>query len=179
MENWQTSTVKDRESALILRRYVVHGTFFELLYCNEYSYGLEAGVSDNLCSFLKKVKPLVLYSVEHGIAMEQMKGKWASSRVDLGYTELFCIPELHQCSSRFVTVFLGLSGVPARKSRLLTCLIGNTGLLCMQCREIEPHFPARGMSHTISQVAAGTWGIFASYSGDGHSKLHFVQRSQE
>ena len=45
--------------------------------------------------------------MEHGIAMEPMKGKWASSRVDLGYTELFCIPEVHQCSSRFVTVFLG------------------------------------------------------------------------
>ena len=26
--------------------------------------------------------------------MELMKGKWASSRVDLGYTELFCIPEM-------------------------------------------------------------------------------------
>ena len=51
--------------------------------------------------------PLVLYSVEHRIAMEPMKGKWASSRVDLGYTALFCIPEVHQCSSRFVTVFLG------------------------------------------------------------------------
>ena len=36
-----------------------------------------------------------------------MNVKWASSRVDLGYTELFCIPEVHQCSSRFVTVFLG------------------------------------------------------------------------
>ena len=49
----------------------------------------------------------MLYSVEHGIAMEQMKGKRASSLVDLGYTELFCISEGHQCSSRFVTVFLG------------------------------------------------------------------------
>ena len=39
--------------------------------------------------------------------MEPMKGKWASSLVDLGYTKLFCIPEVHQCSSRFVTVFLG------------------------------------------------------------------------
>ena len=39
--------------------------------------------------------------------MEPMKGKWSSSRVDLGYTERFCIPEVHQCSSRFVTVFLG------------------------------------------------------------------------
>ena len=26
--------------------------------------------------------------------MEQMKGKWASSRVDLGYTELLCIPDV-------------------------------------------------------------------------------------
>ena len=31
---------------------------------------LEAGVSENLCCFLKGVKPLVLYSVEHRIAME-------------------------------------------------------------------------------------------------------------
>ena len=26
--------------------------------------------------------------------MEPMKGKWASSRVDLGNTDLFCIPEV-------------------------------------------------------------------------------------
>ena len=65
------------------------------------------GVSENISSFLKEVKPLVPYSLEHGIAMEPMKRKWASSRVDFRYTELFCIPEVHQCSSRFVTVFLG------------------------------------------------------------------------
>ena len=29
------------------------------------------------------------------------------------------------------------------------------------------------------RVAAGTSGIFASYSGDGHSKLHFVQGSHD
>ena len=52
------------------------------------------GVSGNLCNFLKEVKPLVLYAVEHGIAMEPMKMKWASSRVDVSYTELFCIPEM-------------------------------------------------------------------------------------
>ena len=38
--------------------------------------------------------------------MEPMKGKWASSRVDLGYTELFCIPEVTSvffsiCDSEF------------------------------------------------------------------------------
>ena len=73
---------------------MVHGTFFVLLCWNEYSYRLEAGVSENLCSFLKEVKPLVLYYVEHGIALEPMKGKWASSRVDFEFTELFCIPEV-------------------------------------------------------------------------------------
>ena len=73
----------------------------------------------------------------------------------------------------------GDSGVPSGKSRILTCLIGKTGLLCMQCKGIEPHFPASGMSHMISRVAAGTWGIFASYRGDGHSKILFVQRSQD
>ena len=26
--------------------------------------------------------------------MEPMKRKWASSRLELGYTELFCIPEV-------------------------------------------------------------------------------------
>ena len=51
-------------------------------------------VSGNLCSLLKEVKPLLLYDVEHGIAMEPMKGKWASSRVDFWYTELICIPEV-------------------------------------------------------------------------------------
>ena len=48
-----------------------------------------------------------------------------------------------------------------------------------QCRESKPHLPARGMCHRISRVTAGTWGIFSSYSGDGHLKLHFVQGSQD
>ena len=73
----------------------------------------------------------------------------------------------------------GLSGVLSRKSRFLTCLIGNTIFLCTKCREIKPHLPAWGMCDLIFRVAAGTWGIFSSYSGDGHSKLPFVQRSQD
>ena len=133
----------------------------------------------NLCRFLNLVKPLVLYAVEHGIAKEPMRGKWASSCVDFGYTELFCIPEL---TSEFILLWQcswGHSVDLSRKLRLLTCLIRNSGLLCTQCREIKPHVPARGMCHGISRVAAGTWGIISSYSGDGHLKLHFVQRSQD
>ena len=32
--------------------------------------------------------------MEHVIAVEPMKGKWVSSCVDFGYTDIFCIPEL-------------------------------------------------------------------------------------
>ena len=73
----------------------------------------------------------------------------------------------------------GLSDVLSIKSRLLTCLIGNTILLCTKCREVKPHLPVRGMCHGISRVAAGSWGIISNYSGDGHSKFHFDQRSQD
>ena len=46
------------------------------------------------------MKPLVLYAVEHVRAKEQMRGKWASSCVEFGYTDLFCIPEL---TSEFIS----------------------------------------------------------------------------
>ena len=59
------------------------------------------------------------------------------------------------------------------------CLIGNTELLCTQFMGFGPHLLPSGMSHGISRVAAGTWGVISSYSGDGHSKLHFIQRSQD
>ena len=63
-------------------------------------YRLETRVSGNLCQFLKEDKAIVLHAVEHGIAMEQIRGKSASSCVDFGYTDLFCIPEL---TSEFIS----------------------------------------------------------------------------
>ena len=45
--------------------------------------------------------------MEHEKAMEPMKGKWASSRVDLGYTELFSIFDVTAVLSRLVTAVLG------------------------------------------------------------------------
>ena len=44
--------------------------------------------------FPKEVKPLVVDDVKRRMAMEPMQGKWASSRVDLWYSKLFCIPEV-------------------------------------------------------------------------------------
>ena len=52
------------------------------------------GFSGNLWIVVKDAKPLVVYDVEYEITMDSMKGKGASSLVDLGYTKLFCIPEL-------------------------------------------------------------------------------------
>ena len=45
-------------------------------------------------SFLKGVKPLFLYDVDCGMVMEPMQGKLASFQFDLGYTEVFCVPEV-------------------------------------------------------------------------------------
>ena len=61
-------------------------------------YRLETGVSGNLWSCLKEVKPLVVYDGERGIALAPMQGNRASSRVDLGYTELFHIPAVTSVS---------------------------------------------------------------------------------
>ena len=74
---------------------------------------------------------------------------------------------------------LGILSVPSGKSRLLTSLIGKVELLSMKLRVIGPHLVARGKSHEFSRVAAGTWCIFSSYGGDVHSKLEFVQSSQD
>ena len=59
------------------------------------------------------------------------------------------------------------------------CLIGKTQLLCMQCRGIGPHLVATGKSHGFSRFAAVTWIIFSSNGGDVHSKIEFVQLSQD
>ena len=52
------------------------------------------GVSGNLWIVVKDVKPLVVYDVECEMSMDSMKGKCASSCVDLGYTNRFCIPDV-------------------------------------------------------------------------------------
>ena len=59
------------------------------------------------------------------------------------------------------------------------CLTGNMELLYRQCWGIGPRLSLRGKSHGFPRVAVGTWGIFSSYSGDGHSKLVFVQQCQK
>ena len=91
MESWHTSSVEARESALFSRQNVVHGALLELLCCTWCSSRLGMVFSGNLWSCLKEFKPLVIFDVECGIILEPMQGNWASSRIDLWYTELFHI----------------------------------------------------------------------------------------
>ena len=53
------------------------------------------------------MKPLVVCDVERGMAMEPMQGKWTSSRVDLGYTEPFCVHEVTSLFFSSCDRFLG------------------------------------------------------------------------
>ena len=118
------------------------------------------GVSENLCSFLKEVKTLILYSVEHGKTMEPMKGKWASSRVDLGYTELFCIPELRQCSSRFVTVFLETLWCSIKKIEAPYVFDWENGIGLHAMQGNRASFPSEGdVSYDFSSCSKNLWYI--------------------
>ena len=94
VDRWLTSSVEERESALISRRYGVPGSFILFLYWNWCSYRLEMGVSGKLWIIVKDVKPFVVYDMECEMAMDSGKGKCPSSWVDLGYTNLFCILEV-------------------------------------------------------------------------------------
>ena len=76
--------------------------------------------------------------------MEDMKRKWASSRVDLGYTELFCIRDVHQCSSRFVTVFLGTLWCSIKKIEALYVFDSENGIALHAMQGNRASFPSEG-----------------------------------
>ena len=98
-----------------------------------------------------------MHDGEWRIAMKPVQWNRATSQID-SYGDINVLLDLGACS-------WGLSGVPLSKSRLLTCLIGNTELLCMQCRGIGPDLSASGKSHGFSRFAAGTWCMLSSYGG--------------
>ena len=76
--------------------------------------------------------------------MEPMKGKWASYRYDLEYTELFCIPEVHQCSSRFVTVFLGTLCCSIKKIEAPYIFDWENGIALHAMQGNRASFPSEG-----------------------------------
>ena len=97
--------------------------------------------------------------------MEPMKGKWASSRVDLGYTELCCIPVVQQCSSRFVTVFLGTLWCSIKKIEAPYVFDCEYGIALHAMQGNRASFSSEGdVTYDFSSCSRNL-GIFASYSG--------------
>ena len=82
--------------------------------------------------------------MEHGLAMEPVKWKWASSRVDLWYTELFSIPEVHQCISRFLTEFLGTPWCPIKKIEAPYMFDWEYGIALHAVQGNRASFPSEG-----------------------------------
>ena len=76
--------------------------------------------------------------------MEPMKGKCASTRFDLGYTELFCIPHVHRCSSRFVTVFLGTLWCSIKKIEAPYVFDWEYGIALHTMQWKRASFPSKG-----------------------------------
>ena len=117
--------------------------------------------------------------MEYVIAMEPMIGKWASSRVDLRFTELFCIPEVHQCSSRFVKVFLGTLWCSIKKIEAPYVFDWEYRIALHAMQGNRASFPREGdVSYDFSSFGRNL-GYIRELQRDGHSKLHFVQRSQD
>ena len=82
--------------------------------------------------------------MEHGIAMEPKNWKWALYRVDLGNTELFCNPAVHQCSSRFVKVFLGTLWCSIKKIEAPYVFDWENGIALHAMQGNRASFPSEG-----------------------------------
>ena len=140
--------------------------FILFLYWNRCSYWLEMGVSGNLWIVVKDVKPLVVYDVECEKAMDWMKGKCASSWVDLGHTNLFCIPEVtsvffsccdsvlgdslqfHQGNRGSLRLWLGTLNSSARNA-------GESGLILWRVVSLMSFLKLRQTPGVYSRVTAG------------------------
>ena len=91
----------------------------------------------------------------------------------------FAFLSCHQCPSRLLTVILGSLWCSVKQLKAPLVFAGEHGIALCAMQRNQALSCGEGKTHGFSRVAAGTWGIFSSYSGDGHSKLVFVQRSQD
>ena len=166
VERWLTSSFEDRESALISRRYGVPGFFILLLYRNWCSYRLEMGDSGNLWIVVKNVKALFVYDVEWETAMDSMNGKCASSSVDLGYTNQFCVPDMtswffSSCDSvvgdalEFNQANRGSLCVWLGKRNCSACNAGESGLISWRGASLKGFLQLRQARGVYSRVMTG------------------------
>ena len=110
------------------------------------------GVSENLWSVVKDVKPLFVYDVECKMPRIQWRGNVLHLELIWGTPIYFAFL---MCYSVFLLLWQGSWGfslVPSGKLGFFTSLIRNKELLSMQCSGIGPHLACRGKSHEFSRV---------------------------
>ena len=77
-----------------------------------------------------------------------------------------------------MTLFLGTLWSSIKQAKAPYLFDGEHRNALHAMKGIGPVLAARGKSQGFSRVAAGNWGIFSSYGGDGPSKFVFVQPHQ-
>ena len=73
------------------------------------------------------------------------------------------IIKYYPCSSRLVTVLMGTLW-SSKKQIEFPYVFDWENAIALRLQGNRPHLAGRGKSHGFSRVAAGTWGIFSSYS---------------
>ena len=78
-----------------------------------------------------------------------------------------------------MTVFLGTLWCPIKKIEAPYIFAWEYRIALHAMQGNRASSPAEGIVPWEFPSCGSNWGIFSSYNGDGHSKLHFVQQSLE
>ena len=124
------------------------------------------GVSVNLWIVVKDVKTLVVYDAEWETAMDSMNGKCASSWLDLGYNNQFCVPEVtsvffSSCDSvagdflEFNQANRGSLCVWVGKRNCSACNAGESGIISHGGESLMGFLVLRQETVLYSRVTAG------------------------
>ena len=104
--------------------------------------------------------------------------QWRGNGLHLELTpSYFAFLRRQQCSSCLVTVVLGILWCSIKHIEALFVFDWEHRIALHSMQQIRASSSAEGDVSCDFSSCCRTWGIFSSYSGDGHSKFHFVQRS--
>ena len=143
------------------------------------SCDLETGVLVNLWSFLKGVKPLVMYDLITEWLWSQCKGNCPHLNLIWGTPSYFAFLRWHRCPSRLVTVILGTLWGSVKQIEAPYVFHWENGIVLNAMHGNQAS--SRGkweVSWVFLSWGRNLWYII-EYGGDVHSKLEFVQRCQD
>ena len=107
--------------------------------------------------------------------MEPVKGKWASSRVDLGYTELFSVPEVTAVFLSSSDSFLGDSLCSVKQIEAPYMFHWEHGIALHPMQGIRALTPAKVDVSCDFSSCSRNLGYILELQRGWPSKLHLVQ----